>query len=235
MNIVKLTLAASIGLLCAGTVQAAPPAHDTTATATAQARKVVQVGDDVIVVSLVAADGRSRADNVGITRYGADGTPLAWRTAGAWNPDGGAAIVFPNSAWHFTAIRDVQVFKDHLWVLADSATVDGEGATRSSTDILTFSTAGEFKGGHFNVIHPGPSQDVIGAGMAFKAAADGENADRLLVVAGCAEDGKASDRLCLQRFLLSTREDWYPSFAGDGSTQTRWTLAERGVASTATR
>lgn len=232
MNIVKLTLAASIGLLCAGAVQAASPASDTT---TAQARKVVQVGDDVIVVSLVAADGQTRADNVGITRYGTDGTPVAWRTAGAWNPDGGAAIVFPNSAWHFTAIRDVQVFKDHLWVLADSATVDGDGATRRSTDILTFSTAGEFKGGHFNVVHPGSSQDVIGAGMAFKAAADGENADRLLVVAGCPEGGQTSDRLCLQRFLLSTREDWYPSFAGDGSTQTRWNLAERGVASTATR
>lgn len=129
----------------------------------------------------------------------------------------------------------VQVFKDHLWVLADSAIVDGEGTTRRSTDILTFSTAGEFKGGHFNVIHPGPAQDVIGAGMAFKAAAEGESADRLLVVAGCAQDGQASDGLCLQRFLLSTREDWYPSFAGDGSTQTRWNLAERGVASTAAR
>ncbi|HUD42254.1 MAG TPA: hypothetical protein VMR06_09710 [Dokdonella sp.] len=234
MNIVK-PLAASIGLLCAGAVQAAPLASDIPAMATAQVRKVVQVGDDVIVVSLVAADGQTRADNVGITRYGADGTPVAWRSAGAWNPGGGAAIVFPNSAWHFTAIRDVQVFKDHLWVLADSAVVDGDGASRRSTDILTFSTAGEFKGGHFNVIHPGPSQDVIGAGMAFKAAADGEGADRLLVVAGCPEDGQSGDRLCLQRFLLSTREDWYPSFAGDGSTQTRWTLTDRGVASTAPR
>lgn len=235
MNIVKLTLAASIGLLCAAAVQAASSAPDATTPAAAQARKAVQVGDDVIVVSLVAADGQTRADNVGITRYGADGTPVAWRSAGAWNPDGGAAIVFPNSAWHFTAIRDVQVFKDHLWVLADSAIVDGEGTTRRSSDILTFSTAGEFKGGHFNVIHPGPAQDVIGAGMAFKAAAEGESADRLLVVAGCAQDGQASDGLCLQRFLLSTREDWYPSFAGDGSTQTRWNLAERGVASTAAR
>lgn len=236
MNIAQLTLAASIGLICAGSLQAAPLAPDTSATATAApSRKVVQVGDDVIVVSLVAADGQRRADNVGITRYAADGTPLAWQTAGAWNPQGGASIVFPNSAWHFTAIRDVQVFKDHLWVLADSASGTADGKTRRSTDILTFSTSGEFKGGHFNVIAPGASGDVIGAGMAFKAAAAGENADRLLVVAGCPDTAQSDDRLCLQRFLLSTREDWYPSFAGDGSSRTRWNLSDRGVAATASR
>lgn len=240
MHFANLILGASIGLLAASITHAAPPqtASDAAATALraqapAQSRKVVQIGNDIVVVSLVPAAGTGTADNIGITRYDATGTPLAWGTTGAWNPDGGSDILFPNSPWHFTAIRDVQVFKDHVWILADSTVAGSGGETRRTTDILAFSTRGEFKGGHFNVIRAEPSRNVIGAGMAFTPAAAGEAADRLLVVAACPDDTASDDRLCLRRFELATRDAWYPSFAGSAESESRWNLDGNGVASTA--
>jgi hypothetical protein len=229
----KHLIALACGALLAGSAFAstpvsAPAAQNSHASAadSVKSRKVVQVGNDVVIVSLVAAPGETAANNVGITRYNAAGEPVAWSKSGSWTDAAGQNIVFPKSAWHFTAIRDAQVFKDHVWILADSATIDSDGQPKHTTDILAFDTSGEFKGGRFNVIRPEVTRDVVGAGMVFSSATGAKGADQLLVVAGCPDFAAASDdRLCVQRYLLSTRDQWYPSFASDGKNEeSNWYL-----------
>ncbi len=219
----KTLIALAIGL---ATVSGAAVAASTVDSARAgAARKVVQLDGDVVVVSLVAAAGQSVANNVAVERYDASGKRVAWAKDGTWTDAGRGSIVFPNSAWHFTAIRDVQVFKDHVWILADSSTTGADGIAKPTTDLIAFSTDGEFKGGRFNVIRPQPERDVIGAGLVFKAATASGLADELTVVATCPEAGAVGgDRLCLQRYEVWSKDDWYPSFAGKAHDEVQWNL-----------
>lgn len=190
----------------------------------AATRKVVQFGGDVVVVSLAATSGDAGANNIAVERFGASGQPLAWTNPGIWTDTAGARILFPNSAWHFTAVRDVQVHKDHLWILADSATTGADGTVRPTADLLVFSAEGEFKGGRFNVIRPKPGREVIGAGLIFKPAADAST-DQLTVVATCPEAGGVDgDLLCMQRFDVSSHEGWYPTFGGTAQDEVQWNV-----------
>lgn len=197
-----------------------------TAFAETPSRKVVQIGDDVVVIGLVPAPGSSVADNIAISRFTADGEPLSWTQRTSWTDAEGTSIVFPGSAWHFTAVRDVQVFKDHLWILVDSTSTDENGQVSAKSDVLAFDSKGQFKGGRFAVVPASASGDVSGAGMLFQSASNGNDADKLLVAAGCADaSAGAADRLCVHRYLLSTENHWYPTIANDGANESAtWTL-----------
>lgn len=188
-------------------------------------RKIVQLGDDVVVVSLVDAAGRGTADNLGIARYDASGQAVGWSQRTSWTDASGQHIVFPNSAWHFTAIRDVQVHKDTLWILVDATHADPAGHVVRKADLLAFDTDGRFKGGRFGVIAADGSRDVIGAGMVFQSSATAGE-DRLLVAAACPDlAGGAEDRLCVQHYRISTTVDGLPAVVADGAHRAdNWSL-----------
>lgn len=184
--------------------------------ASTASRKIVQLGDDVVVVSLVDAAGRGSADNIGIERYDATGQAVGWQQRTSWTDASGQHIVFPNTAWHFTAIRDVQVHKDTLWILVDAAHADPAGHVVRKADLLAFDQDGRFKGGRFDVIATDGSRDVISAGMVFQSTARSDE-DRLLVAAACPDlAGGAEDRLCVQHYRISTTVDGLPAVVADG-------------------
>ena len=214
-------LGIAVAGLFATTAFAAPDAL----AASAASRKIVQLGDDVVVVSLVDAAGRGSADNVGIERYDASGNRVGWSQHSSWTDATGQHIVFPNTAWHFTAIRDAQVHKGTLWILVDATHADPAGHVVRKADLLAFDQDGGFKGGRFGVIATDGSRDVIGAGMVFQPSAQGDD-DRLLVAAACPDlAGGADDRLCVQHYRVCTTVDGLPAVVADGTPRSdSWSL-----------
>jgi hypothetical protein len=116
-----------------------------------EAQRLVRLDNgDLVVAGLVPAIGQPNSNdnfyNIGIARYAANGSPVAWSNPiGAYSSGDGRYLDYPNTnVARFFAIRDLKVVANHLYVYADHY----PSATTGDAVIAVFRLDGQFVGSY---------------------------------------------------------------------------------------
>lgn len=189
-------------------------------------RKLVRLSNgDLVVVGLVPKFGQpDQADgyfNIGIVRYSAAGTRLAWPWNSPYGNFDNQYLIYPGSQTsgqltpRFSAVKDVKAIGNRLYIMVDHTPVGGN----RDVHLLIFSTEGDQAGrflGHFDLYTGAFNED--GGALAVLGSPFIGGSDKLLTVATVY--GGSGNYISLKRFNIGGTT----TFEGDttfGSNGTR--------------